>query len=195
MRRRLIAVLLVPAAGLLLAPVAACSSPVARPAPGVTPLPASRPALQPGPAAAILDAAAVGVPQTGAVDGVTPAEAANEVPDAADALPLFDSWGWVVESRRSFARAGSTVAITVLLLLRGDGAASAFSFLSEQAAVPPLIAAACPANVAGVDQCTLGQGGGRELIVGRVGVEVFQISASGTDAARLASLQAARLRS
>src|SRR5438270_8414025 len=87
----------------LLGPAAACGLGGPLPAPGTTPLPASPVAVQPAPGQAILDAAAVGLRLTGAEDGVTPAQAANDVPDAADALPLFDSWGWVVESRRSFA--------------------------------------------------------------------------------------------
>ena len=194
MRRRPIAVALAPALAMLLAPAAACTSPAAGSAPGVTPLPASPAPLQPAPGAAILGAADVGLPQTGAADGVTPAEAANDVPDAADALPLFDSWGWVVQSRRSFGRGGVAVEVTVLLLLRSTGAASAFTFYAEQAAVPPLVAGRCPPAAGGLDECALGQGGGRTVVVGRVGTEVFTISAAGADALRLASLQASRLR-
>lgn len=172
---------------------AACGSGPAA-APGITPLAASPVALQPAPGQAILDAAAAGLPLTGSADGVTAAAAANDVPDAADALPLFDSWGWVVESRRSFGRGGVTVEVTVLLLLRSAGAASAFTFYAEQAAVPPLVAHRCPAEVGALDQCALGQGGGRTVVVGRVGTEVFTLSATGADAIRLASLQASRLR-
>jgi hypothetical protein len=175
------------------ATIFACS-PGSAAAPGVTPLPASPVPVQPAPGQAILDAAAVGLPVTGTADGITAAEAANDVPDAADALPLFDSWGWVVASRRSFGRGGVSVEVTVLLLLRTAGAASAFTFYSEQAAVPPLVAAVCPAAAGGADECALGQGGGRTLVVGRVGAEVFTVSATGADAIRLASLQASRLR-
>src|SRR5437588_11021168 len=90
----------------LLVVVAACGACAgagggASAAPGVTPLPASPAVAQPAPAAAILGAADVGLPLSGSEDGVTAAQAANGVPDAADALPLFDSRGWVVESHRS----------------------------------------------------------------------------------------------
>lgn len=175
------------------ATLAACGS-ASTAAPGITPLPASPVALQPAPDQAILDAAATGLPLTGSVDGVTAAAAANDLPDAADALPLFDSWGWVVESRRSFGRGAVTVEVTVLLLLRSTGAASAFTFYAEQAAVPPLVADTCPAAIGALDECALGQGGGRTVVVGRVGAEVFTVSAAGTDARRLGSLQASRLR-
>lgn len=173
--------------------VSACT-PRSAAAPGVTPLPASPVALQPAPGEAILDAGTAGLPLTGSADGITAAAAANGVPDAADALPLFDSWGWVVESRRSFGRGGTAVEVTVLLLLRSAGAASAFTFFAEQAAVPPLLAARCPPGIGPVDECAAGQGGGRTLVVGRVGAEVFTLSAAGADAIRLASLQASRLR-
>jgi hypothetical protein len=161
----------------------------------VAPVAASPLPAQPAPGAAILDAGMVGLPLSGSADGVTAAQAANEVPDAADALPLFDSWGWTAESRRSFAGGGSSVDVSVLLTLRPAGAESAFAFFSEQAAVPPLIAGACPASIAGVDQCAVGTGEGRTLVVGRVGVEVFEVAAVAADALRLASVQAARLRS
>ena len=174
---------------------AGCGPPGAASTPGVTPLPASPVAVQPAPGTAILDAGAAGLPLTGSEDGITAAEAANGVPDAADALPLFDSWGWVVASRRTFARGpGTSVDVTLLLLLRETGAESAFAFYSEQAAVPPLIAGPCPPTVTGVDQCAFGQSAGQGLVAGRVGLEVFEIATRGEDAARLASAQAARLR-
>jgi len=196
MRRTLIASAF--AVGVCLCACACASGAAAVSGPGVTPLPASPVAVQPAPGAAILDSRVVGLPLVASADGITAVAAANDVPDAADALPLYDSWGWVVESRRSFGRvaqAGSgSVEVTVLLTLRVSGAESAFGFLAEQAAVPPLIAAACPASVVGTDQCALGSGGGRVLVVGRVGTEVFEVSATGADAPHLASFQAARLR-
>lgn len=181
-------------AALALVLATACTSGGTGAAAGATPIPASPLALQPAPGTAILGAAEVGLPVTGAEDGVTPVEAANDVPDAADALPLFDSWGWVVESRRSFGAGAAAVSVSVLLTLRPSGAVSAFAFFAEQAAVPPLLASECPPALAGLDQCALGTGGGRTLVVGRVGLEVFEISCGAADAVRLASLQAARLR-
>jgi hypothetical protein len=161
----------------------------------VIPVPASPAALQPAPSVAVLGSAEVGLPLVASTDGITAAEAANEVPDAAAALPLFDSWDWLTEARRSFRSGPVSVGVTVLLTLRSSGAESAFGFLSEQTSVPPLIASACPVAVVGVDECAFAQGGGRELVVGRVGDEVFLVATSSTDAVRLAVVQASRLHS
>jgi hypothetical protein len=171
-----------------------CSPAGSPPPPAPAPAAASPPPRQPAPATAILDASQVGLPLSAAEDGITPAQAANEVPDAADALPLFDSWGWLVESRRDFGRGAARVEVTVLLTLRLDGAESAFALLAQETAVPPLITGACGAGVPAADQCSLGQGQGHQLVVGRVGTEVFEVSTAGAGAVALAALQAARLR-
>ena len=161
---------------------------------GVTPVPAPA-ALSPrAPSTAALTTADVGLPVLSAADGVTAARAANAEPDAADALALFDSWGWVSESERRFGAGSSSVDDLVLLTLTARGAQSAFAFFSEQAGAPPLARTACPASISGLDQCVLGVAAGRAVVVGRYGTEVFQMAFRGVDGVRLGALQADRLR-
>lgn len=159
----------------------------------VTPVPAAAPAEQPRPAAAILGSAEVRLPLLSAEDALTPAQAANEQPDAAGALPLFNSWGWVTAAGRRFGSGSASTEILVIETLRSEGATEAFAYLGAAAASAPLSAGACPASVAGLDECVLGSGGGRTVVAGRRGTLVFQLIGTGVDAARLAAVQASRL--
>lgn len=153
----------------------------------VIPRPAAPVAAAPAPARAILSSTDAGLPLVTAADDVLAQEAANEVPDAADALPLYESWGWVAESTRHFAGGGASVDVTVLQTLRASGAQDAFAFWAAR------LSGSCPAAVQPVDQCALGQTGPRTMVVGRVGADVFEITATGAGASHLAALQAARL--
>lgn len=175
--------------------LAACSGSAGRP-PGraSTPLPAGAPALVPPPAEAVLTAAEVGLPLTSGRDEVSAAEAAATEPDQADALAIFESWGWVAESTRGFGAGGSSVAERVLLLLKPEGAAEAYAYLAQAAETAPMTAGLCPASVAGLDQCVAGSAGGRTVVAGRRGTEVFELTVVGVDPGPLAALQARRLR-
>jgi hypothetical protein len=122
-------------------------------------------------------------------DGVSALEAAAAEPDQADALPLFDSWGWLSESTRTF----EALQDTVLQLLRPAGAKDAFAYFAEEAAAAPLSAGLCPGGIGGLDECVIGTGPGRTIVVGRLGPDVFELSGSGADVAPLAAEQARRL--
>ncbi|HEX6487668.1 MAG TPA: hypothetical protein VF137_02185 [Candidatus Dormibacteraeota bacterium] len=153
----------------------------------VIPRPASPVVAAPAPAGAILTIADVGLPLVVAADDVPAQLAANEVPDAADALRLYESWGWIDESTRHFAGGGAAVDVTVLETLRASGAQAAFAFWSAR------LSGSCPATVAPVDECALGQSGAGSMVVARLGAAVFEITAAGADASHLAALQARRL--
>lgn len=181
---------------LALLALAACTPGGGSPPPaGLTPLPAAPPAAAADPVQAAFGAPEVGLPLLAGSDGVTASEAAAAEPDQADALPLFDSWGWVSESTRSFGSGAASLQQTVLLLLRPAGAEDAFAYFSEAVASSALSAGVCPPAISGLDQCTLAAGGGRTVVVGRLGPEVFELDGRGIDVAGLAAIEVARLRS
>lgn len=168
----------------------ACGGPAPKPRAEVTPRPANAVPRAADPAAAVLGAAGVDLPLLAARDGLTADEASAAEPDQAAALPLFDSWGWISESTRSFGSGPVTLQDAVLLLLRPSGAADAFAYLSQAAAAPGLAAGLCPPQISGLDQCVLGRGAGRAVVVGRRGVEVFELTVMGADPVKPAAAQA-----
>ena len=176
--------------------LAACSSapgaPVAM-SPGVTPVPASPQAMQPQPAVAALTASEAGLPLVASRDGITPEESASTQRDEPHALALYHSWGWLTESTRRFGRGAHTIDLTVLLTQSADSAEAAFQYLATAAAEPPLAASACPHVVPALAACAHAGGLGVQIITGRVGAEVFQITAHGLDPGRLATTQAIKL--
>lgn len=165
----------------------------APPAVSASPLPVATPVRLRAPAAAILDEAAVGLARNAARDHLGAAEAAGSEPDQVDALQVYYSWGWVEASTRSWAGGGRRVDDTVLLSVRAQGAQRAFVFWSGAAELAPFTGQPCPTSIAGLDQCRLGTGDGRSIVVGRLDAEVFRITATGLDAAALAAVQASRL--
>jgi hypothetical protein len=169
----------------------------APPAPPPPPSPSPTPVLplRP-PAQAILGTPELGAPEA-ATDGLTAAELAAAAPDQVVALEEFSGWGWSAASRRHWVRPGQTIDDLVLLTVREEGAQRAYAYFAAAAAHVPLSAGPCPLSITGLDACTLGAGGARQVVVGRLGAEVFVLDATGastTLAASLAATQATRLR-
>jgi hypothetical protein len=134
----------------------------------------------------ILADADVGLPRVTARDDVGLAQAASEQENQPLALTQYRAWGWVAESVRGWRGGSQGLDESLLLLTRVEGASLAFQGwagdLSQRGA--------CPDGL-GLDQCALGSG----VLVGRVGRYVFRLSGPGVDLAKLAGLQADRLRS
>lgn len=170
--------------------VAACqqSAPAVRPSPAPAP-PSPPPALR-QPVDAVLADSDVGRPRTAGRDHLGATEAARDEPNEVLAARLFAGWAWVDMATRTWG----PVDDRVLLTLRAEGATRAYQWWAAEAARPPFTAAACPAEVTRLDQCSYGTSAGSAIVVGRLDSETFRLVADPASIARLAALQAARLR-
>jgi hypothetical protein len=175
--------------------VLACQSqspPASTPRPSPSPAATPQPALRP-PADAVLADADIGLPRTAGRDHLSAAEAARDTANEILALETYSGWGWVGASTRTWSGGGRRAAETLLLTLRAEGALRAFEAWAADAARAPYAATDCPPSITGLDQCRVGVAGDRQLVVGRLGAEVFRIETTGMDAAALASKQASRI--
>jgi hypothetical protein len=170
--------------------VVACTS-SSPPAPAATPS-APAPSAAPSPAIVtrppsdlILADADVGLPRVSARDNVGLNHAASEQQNQPLALTDYRRWGWVDESVRSWSAGAARLDESLLLLTRVEGATLAFQGWAGELAQR----GACPDGL-GADECASGSGG----LVGRVGRYAFRFSGTGVDFAKLAGVQAARIR-
>lgn len=159
-------------------------------APGsAAPAPVARPSANPSPAApgirvrspvdVILTATEAGSgPGTGR-DHIAITQAAEEQLNQAYALIQYREWGWVDEATRSFGN----VDLALLLLTKEDGARLAFASFGRGLDHP------CPPSL-GADQCAEGA----SALAARVGPYVLNLTGPPADLERLATLQAAKLR-
>ena len=161
------------------------------PAPPASPS-APAPTASPSPAIAIRQPSEViladsdtGLTRVSARDNIGLAQAASEQQNQPLALTDYRRWGWVDESVRSWGGRARKVDESLLLLTRVDGATLAFQGWAGELAQR----GACPDGL-GTDECASGSGG----LVGRVGRYVFRLSGAGVDFAKLARVQAARVR-
>jgi hypothetical protein len=182
-------------AGAIMALIAGCSptaTSVATPRAPSTPTPAPPPALR-APADAIL-------PAVGALtlitlrDRLSAAEYAAGQPDELASLDEVRAWGWQEASLRQWSGGGHSAEALVLRTDRVEGARLAFAAWSVQATAAPFAGGACPAGVAGLDECREGVAGARTIVVGRLDVEVFRLDLVGVEPAATAAAQAQRLR-
>jgi hypothetical protein len=133
----------------------------------------------------ILADADVGLTRAATRDGVGLAQAASEQENQPLALTEYRAWGWVEESIRSWGAGSQRLDESLVLLTRVEGAALAFQGWAGELSQR----GACRDGL-GLDQCALGSG----VVVGRVDRYVFRLSGSGLDLARLAGVQAVRIR-
>jgi hypothetical protein len=182
-------------AGAVTALIAGCSpatTSVATPRPSSTATPAPPPALR-APADAIL-------PAVGALtlitvrDRLSAAEYAAAQPDEVTTLDQVRGWGWQEASLRQWSGGGHSAEALVLRTDRVDGARLAFAAWSVQATAAPFVGGACPAGLAGLDECREGVAGTRTIVVGRLDVEVFRLDLTGVEPTAAAAAQAQRLR-
>ena len=172
--------------------VSACQGAAgARPSP--TPSPRPVPATARPHVDAILADAQVGLPRTGGLDHIGVLEAAHTQLNQAAALDLYRSWGWVDQATRVWALGSQGSEEWLLLTVRQDGARRAFTFYSDQRAAATAQAGPCGAAANALDECAEWQSESGTTILGRRGPFVFQLTARGADADRLALLQAQKL--
>jgi hypothetical protein len=133
----------------------------------------------------ILADADAGLPRVSTRDDIGLAQAASEQQNQPLALTDYRRWGWIEESVRSWAGGAKKLDESLLLVTRVDGATLAFRGWAGELAQRK----GCPDGL-GMDECAMGSGG----LVGRVGRYVFRLSGAGVDFAKLAEVQAARVR-
>jgi hypothetical protein len=160
-------------------------SPAATPRPAA-PAPTASPAIPTRPPAEVILADAdASLARVSARDNVTITQAASEQQNQPLALTEYRRWGWVEESQRSWSGGSQRLDESLVLLTRVEGAGLAFEGLAGELRQR----VACPEGL-GLDDCAAGAGG----LVGRVGRYAFRVSGSGVDLAKLAGVQAARIR-
>ncbi len=165
-----------------------------RRSPPPSPIPTPAVSLR-APAAAILSDSEAAAARVGGGDAVSAGEWAASAPDQVVALQNADGWGWSAAARRTWAGPGGRrIDDLVLRTDREEGARRAFAYFAGEAARVPLAAGPCPVAVSGLDECEEGVSGGRSVIVGRLGTELFVLDVINADAAGLAARQAAKLR-
>jgi hypothetical protein len=133
----------------------------------------------------ILADADVGLPRLSARDHVGLTQAASEQQNQPLALTEYRRWGWVEESARSWGGGPQRVDESLLLVTRVEGASLAFQGWADELGQR----STCPDGL-GLDACAVASGG----LVGRVGRYTFRLSGAGVDLAKLAGVQAGRIR-